>query len=206
MFSGIVTDVGELLAVEALAEGPRHLTIACSYPPDEIETGASISCSGVCLTVVARGGGAGRTWFSVDAATETLRVTTVGQWKVGRRINLERALRMGEEIGGHLVSGHVDGRAAVIARADIGGTARLTLRAPTELARFIASKGSVALDGVSLTVNEVAGDTFSVLTIPHTMQVTALGELTVGDEANFEADLIARYAARLLEHMRLPTT
>jgi riboflavin synthase len=206
MFSGIVTGVGELLDGEALADGPRRLTIACLYPPDEIRIGASISCSGVCLTVVDRGGDADRIWFSVDAAAETLRVTTVGQWKVGRRINLERALRMGEEIGGHLVSGHVDGLAAVIARGDIGGAARLTLRAPTELARFIASKGSVTLDGVSLTVNEVAGDTFSVLIIPHTLQVTTLGDLTIGDEANCEVDLFARYAARLLEHMRLPTS
>ena len=206
MFSGIVTDMGELLAAEVLAEGPRRLTIGCSYPAGEIGIGCSIACSGVCLTVVARGGGPDRTRFSVEAAAETLRVTTIGNWQIGRRINLERALRMGEEIGGHLVSGHVDGLAQVIARADVDGSAHLTLRAPAELARFIAGKGSVSLDGVSLTVNEVTGDIFSVLIIPHTLQMTTLGERAVGDEANLEVDLIARYAARLLENMRLPNT
>jgi riboflavin synthase len=206
MFSGIVTDVGELLAVETLAGAPRRLTIGCSYPAGEIGIGSSISCSGVCLTAVARGSDADRTWFSVEAAGETLRVSTIGSWQVGRRINLERALRMGEEISGHLVSGHVDGLAEVIARADAGVTARLTLRVPAELIRFIASKGSVSLDGVSLTVNEVTGDTFSVLIIPHTVQVTTLSELAIGSEANLEVDLMARYAARLLEHARLPNT
>jgi riboflavin synthase len=206
MFSGIVTDVGVLLAAEALAGGPRRLTIGCSYPAGEIGLGSSISCGGVCLTVVARGSEPDRTWFSVEAAGETLRVTTVGRWQVGRRINLERALRMGEEIGGHLVSGHIDGLAEVIARTDVGETACLKLRAPAQLARFIASKGSVSLDGVSLTVNEVTSDTFSVLIIPHTLQMTTLGELAIGDEANLEVDLIARYAVRLLEHVRLPNT
>jgi riboflavin synthase len=204
MFSGIVTDLGELLAAEALVDGTRRLTIACRYPADGIVTGSSIACSGVCLTVTKTGHRGDRTWFSVDAAAETLRVSTIAGWRVGRRINLERALRMGEEIGGHLVSGHVDGRAKVTARADIGATARFTLCAPAEFARFIASKGSVSLDGVSLTVNDVANDTFSVLIVRYTLQVTTLGELAIGDDANLEIDLIARYAARLLEHTQLP--
>jgi riboflavin synthase len=204
MFSGIVTDVGELLAIEGPADGPRRLTVGCNYPAEDIGIGCSIACSGVCLTVIERGRANERTWFSVEAAFETLRTTTISGWQVGRRINLERALRMGEEIGGHLVSGHVDGRATLIERIDIAGTARFALRAPGELARFIASKGSVSLDGVSLTVNDVARDTFSVLIIPHTLKVTTLGDLSTGDETNLEADIIARYAARLLEHMRVP--
>jgi riboflavin synthase len=204
MFSGIVTDVGELLAAEPLADGLKRLTIACRYPADEIVTGSSIACSGVCLTVIETGRHGDQSWFSVDAAAETLRVSTIARWQVGRRINLERALRLGEEMGGHLVTGHVDGLATLAARADIGATARFTLRAPAGLARFISSKGSVSLDGISLTVNDVATDTFSVLIIPHTLNVTTLGELAVGDEANLEVDLIARYAARLIEHMQVP--
>jgi riboflavin synthase len=204
MFSGIVTEVGELSAVEGPADGPRSLTIVCNYPAEDIGIGCSIACSGVCLTVIERGRANERSWFSVEAAGETLRATTVAGWQVGRRINLERALRIGEEIGGHLVSGHVDGRATLIERIDIAGTARLALRAPGELACFIASKGSVSLDGVSLTVNEVTDNTFSVLIIPHTLKVTTLGDLRTGDETNLEVDLIARYAARFLEHMRVP--
>jgi riboflavin synthase len=137
--------------------------------------------------------------FSVDAAAETLRLTTVGRWRHGTKINLERALRAGDELGGHIVAGHVDGLATLAKREDLTDMARLTLRSPSPLARFIASKGSVALDGVSLTVNEVAGDTFSVLIIPHTLKVTTLGALAAGDEINLEIDLMARYAARLLE-------
>jgi riboflavin synthase len=148
--------------------------------------------------VVARGRDGNRTWFAVDAAAETLRVSTVGRWRQGTRVNLERALKVGEELGGHIVAGHADGLAAVIEREDLTDMARLILRAPAELARFVAPKGSVALDGVSLTVNEVAGDTFSVLIIPHTLAVTTLGVLTAGDEVNVEVDLMARYAARLL--------
>jgi riboflavin synthase len=199
MFTGIVTDVGEVVAVEPRAEGLARLRIACRYDPDTIDIGASIACSGVCLTVVARGRDGNRAWFAVDAAAETLRVTTVGGWKSGRRINLERALKVGDELGGHIVAGHADGLAAVAAREDLTDMARLTFRVPAELARFIAAKGSVALDGVSLTVNEVAGDTFSVLIIPHTLAATTLGTYAVGDAANLEVDLMARYAARLLE-------
>ena len=199
MFTGIVTDVGEVVAIEPRAEGLARLRIACRYDPDTIDIGASIACSGVCLTVVARGKDGNRAWFAVDAAAETLRVTTVGGWKSGKRVNLERALKVGDELGGHIVAGHADGLAAVAAREDLTDMARLTFRVPAELARFVAAKGSVALDGVSLTVNEVAGDTFSVLIIPHTLAATTLGTYAVGDAVNLEVDLMARYAARLLE-------
>jgi riboflavin synthase len=199
MFTGIVTDIGEVIAVEPRAQGLSRLRIAGGYDPDTIDIGASIACSGVCLTVVARGRDGNRAWFAVDAAAETLRVTTVGGWRPGTRVNLERALKMGDELGGHIVAGHADGVAAVIAREEMTDMARFTLRAPAELARFIAPKGSVALDGVSLTVNEVAGDTFSVLIIPHTLKVTTLGVLEVGHAVNLEVDLMARYAARLME-------
>ena len=195
MFTGIVTDIGEVLSVEERAEGLRQLTIACSYDPASIAIGASISCGGVCMTAVAT---ATRT-FSVDAAAETLRLTTVGRWQQGTRVNLERSLKIGDELGGHMVSGHVDGLAELIARDDMTGMARLTLRVPQPLARFIAQKGSVALDGVSLTVNDVAGDTFSVLIIPHTLSVTTFGALKTGDPINLEVDVMARYAARLME-------
>ena len=199
MFTGIVTDVGEVNTVDPRAEGLARLEIGCRYDPATIDIGASIACSGVCLTVVARGRGGNRTWFAVDAAAETLRLTTVGAWRRGTRVNLERALRIGDELGGHLVAGHADGIAAVIAREDLTDMARLTLRAPAGLARFIAGKGSVALDGVSLTVNETAGDDFSVLIIPYTLKATTLGVLNVGDKVNLEVDLMARYAARLME-------
>jgi riboflavin synthase len=200
MFTGIVTDIGEVTAVRVRAEGLRRLQIACSYPPESIDQGASIACSGVCLTVVGTGKEGGRSWFAADAAAETLRMTTVGDWRPGSRINLERALRMGDELGGHIVQGHVDGIAALTAREDLTDMARLKLKAPAPLARFIAPKGSVALDGISLTVNEVDGDTFSVLIIPHTLSVTTLGALRTGDQLNLEVDLMARYAARLLEN------
>jgi riboflavin synthase len=199
MFTGIVTDIGEMVAVEPRAEGLARLRIASGYDPDTIDIGASIACSGVCLTVVARGRDGNRAWFAVDAAAETLRVTTVGGWRQGTRVNLERALKVGDELGGHIVAGHADGLAVVIAREEMSDMAGFTLRAPAGLARFIAPKGSVALDGVSLTVNEVAGDTFSVLIIPHTLNVTTLGALAVGHAVNLEVDLMARYAARLME-------
>jgi len=199
MFTGIVTDVGEVNTVDPRAEGLARLEIGCRYDPATIDIGASIACSGVCLTVVARGRGGNRTWFAVDAAAETLRLTTVGAWRRGTRVNLERALRIGDQLGGHLVAGHADGIAAVLTREDLTDMARLTLRAPAGLARFIAGKGSVALDGVSLTVNETAGDDFSVLIIPYTLKATTLGVLDVGDKVNLEVDLMARYAARLME-------
>ncbi len=177
MFTGIVSDLGEIIEVEEKAEGLRRLTIASGYDPDTIDIGASIACSGICLTVVERGRTGNRAFFAVDAAAETLRMTTAGTWQHGTRLNLERALRLGDELGGHMVSGHVDGIAELIARDDFIDMAQLTFRVPAGLARFIAPKGSVALDGVSLTVNEVEGDTFSVLIIPHTLKVTTLGAL-----------------------------
>jgi riboflavin synthase len=199
MFTGIVSDIGEVTAVRARAEGLHRLKIACSYPRASIAEGASIACSGCCLTVVGAGEEEGRTWFAADAAAETLRVTTVGNWRYGTRINLERALRMGDELGGHIVQGHVDGLATLAAREDLTDMARLTLQAPAPLARFIAVKGSVALDGISLTVNTVEANAFSVLVIPHTLAVTTLGASRAGDQLNLEVDLMARYAARLME-------
>jgi riboflavin synthase len=199
MFTGIITDIGEVTAVEPRAQGLARLTMTCGYDPDSITVGASIACSGACLTVVARGQEGNRAWFAVEAAAETLRLTTVGSWRRGTRINLERPLKIGDELGGHIVAGHADGLATVLRREDSTDTARFTLRLPQQLARFIAPKGSVALDGVSLTVNEVAGDTFSVLIIPHTLKVTTLGLLGAGDAVNLEVDLMARYAARLME-------
>jgi riboflavin synthase len=199
MFTGIISDLGEVLQVREKSEGLRRLTIKCGYDPDTIDVGASIACSGACLTVVSRGRTRLRRFFAVDAAAETLRLTTAGSWRQGTRLNLERSLRLGDELGGHLVSGHVDGVAELVARDDFVDSAGLTLRVPDTLTRFIAPKGSVALDGVSLTVNEVKGDTFSVLIIPHTLEVTTLGSLAVGARLNLEVDLMARYAARLLE-------
>jgi riboflavin synthase len=202
MFTGIVSDLGEVLEVEEKAEGLRRLNIACSYDPDTIDIGASIACSGICLTVVGRGRTGNRSSFAADAAAETLRLTTAQTWTSGTRLNLERSLHVGDELGGHIVSGHVDGIAELIERQDLPEMAKLTLRVPPELSRFIAQKGSVALDGVSLTVNEVSGDTFSVLLIPHTLKVTTFATLQPGARLNIEVDMMARYAARLLETAR----
>jgi riboflavin synthase len=199
MFTGIVTDVGEIVSVQPQAEVLRRLQIACSYPRASIALGASIACSGVCLTVVETGERGGRTWFAVDAAAETLAVTTAGRWRAGTRVNLERALKVGDELGGHIVAGHADGVSELAAREDLPEMARLTLRAPRALMRFVAPKGSVALDGISLTVNEVTDEGFSVLIIPHTLKVTTLGAAQSGDRLNIEIDLMARYAARLME-------
>ncbi len=201
MFTGIISDLGEVFDVEEKSEGLRRLNIACGYDPDTIAIGASIACSGICLTVVERGRAGNRTAFAVDAAAETLRLTTAGAWQRGTRLNLERSLRLGDELGGHLVSGHVDGIAALTARDDFLDSAELTLRVPAELARFIAPKGSVALDGISLTVNKVEADTFSVLIIPHTLKVTTLDTARPGARLNLEVDQMARYAARLLAAM-----
>src|SRR5258707_8201482 len=190
MFTGIVSDIGEVLNVEHRAEGLSRLTIGCSFDSETIAIGASIACSGPCLTVVDRGTKGNRHWFAVDAAAETLAVTTVGRWTPGTRINLERSLKIGDELGGHLVTGHVDGIAELIGREDLTDMARLAFRAPAALARFIAPKGSITLDGVSLTVNAAEGDTFSVLIIPHTLQVTTFGALKTGDGVNLEVDLM----------------
>lgn len=200
MFTGIITELGEVRSVKARTGNLRRITISCGYRSADIVLGASIACSGVCLTVVDVGDeGGGRAWFAVDAADETLRVTTAGRWHEGSKLNLERPLKFGDELGGHLVAGHVDGLATVVAREDMTEMARIVLRAPTDLARFIAPKGSVTLDGISLTVNAVEGDTFSVLVIPHTLQVTTFAALHKGDDVNLEVDTMARYAARLAE-------
>ena len=198
MFTGIISDVGEVLEVTEQAEGLRRLNVACSYDPATIDIGASIACSGPCLTVVERGRSGSRGFFAADVAAETLRVTTAGSWNAGTRLNLERSLRVGDELGGHIVSGHVDGIAELLTREDLPDMAKLVLQVPADLARFIAPKGSVSLDGISLTVNEVERDTFSVLIIPHTLKVTTLGALRPGARLNLEVDLMARYAARLL--------
>jgi riboflavin synthase len=199
MFTGIISDLGEVLAVHEKDQELHRVTIGCGYDPDTIDIGASIACSGICLTVVERGRAGNRAYFGVDAAAETLRVTTAGTWRPGTKLNLERSLRLGDELGGHMVSGHADGIAELTAREDLPDMARLTLRVPAALARFIAPKGSVALDGISLTVNTVEADTFSVLIIPHTLKVTTLGALKPGARLNLEVDQMARYAARLLE-------
>jgi riboflavin synthase len=199
MFTGITTEIGEVLDVQARGEGLRRLKIACRYPRASIVLGSSIACSGVCLTVVDTREEGGRTWFAADTAAETLNVTTAGRWQRGTRLNLERSLKVGDELGGHIVSGHVDGIAQVIAHEALPDMARLMLRAPKPLMRFVAPKGSVALDGVALTVNEVKDDTFYVLIIPHTLAVTTFGGVKTGDAMNLEIDTMARYAARLME-------
>jgi riboflavin synthase len=200
MFTGIVTDIGEIESVATVAKDQLHLLrIACRYDRATIANGASIACNGACLTVVASGVAGGKTWFEVYAAAETLLVTTARQWAAGTKLNLERALRIGDELGGHVVAGHVDGIATILTREDLPDTARFHLKTTRELARFIAPKGSVTLDGVSLTVNTVDDVTFSVLIIPHTLNVTTLSSWRAGSEVNIEVDLMARYAARLTE-------
>ena len=198
MFTGLVSDVGQIVSVTQKGE-LRRIRIACSYEPEGILLGASIACSGPCLTAVEIGVDEGRTYFEVDAAAETLARTTVGSWKPGRRVNLERSLKIGDELGGHIVTGHVDGIARIVERRDFDGMAHFDIEAPASIARFIAEKGSVCLDGTSLTVNSVAGSVFSILLIPHTLAVTTWGDRQTGDEMNIEVDLMARYAARLVE-------
>lgn len=199
MFTGIVTDIGTVAVVAPRKEG-IGLRIDTSYDPATIDIGASISCGGVCLTVTALPEqGSNARWFEVEAWEEALRLTTASDWKAGTRINLERALKIGDELGGHIVSGHVDGTALVVAREDEGDAVRFTLEAPRELAKFIAPKGSVALDGTSLTVNKVEGTHFDVLLIHHSLQVTTWADRQVGDRINIEIDTMARYAARLAE-------
>ena len=199
MFTGIITDIGEVLALEE--SGDLRARIACRYPAESIALGASIACDGICLTVVERGTAESRTWFAVDVSAETVAKTNLRRgrtaWAPGRRINLERALRVGDELGGHIVSGHVDGTAGVVAAEPEGDSLRLTFQAPEALARFIAPKGSVALNGASLTVNDVEGARFGVNLIPHTRSATTLGDLGVGDHVNLEIDTLARYVGRL---------
>ena len=193
MFTGIVTDIGEIRHLER--RGDLHARIGTSYDMAGVDLGASIACDGVCLTVVEKGAD----WFAVDISAETVSKTNIGGWTAGSRINLERALRVGDELGGHIVSGHVDGTAEVMATRPEGESLRVSFRAPAALARFIAPKGSVALNGTSLTVNEVEGRDFGVNFIPHTRQVTTWGNVTPGDIVNLEIDTLARYVARLAE-------
>jgi riboflavin synthase len=195
MFTGIITDVGEIRQIEK--RGDTHIVIATHYDVGAIAIGASIACSGVCLTVTDKGDSP-KPWFSVTASGETLSKTTIGSWKVGDLVNLERPLRVGDELGGHIVAGHVDGVVELVRLKNDGESIRMLFEAPNGLARFIAPKGSVALDGVSLTVNEVEGGRFGVNIIPHTAKVTSLGRLKQGAKVNFEADLLARYVARLV--------
>ncbi|MGF7005883.1 riboflavin synthase [Aminobacter sp. BE322] len=202
MFTGIVTDVGTVASTAPLDQGVR-LRIDTAYDPRTIDIGASIACSGVCLTVVRLPEEASNArWFEVEAWEEALRLTTASDWSAGRRINLERALKIGDELGGHIVSGHVDGMAEIVSREDEGEAVRFRLEAPRELAKFVAPKGSVALDGTSLTVNKVEGTRFDVLLIHHSLQVTTWGERKVGDRINIEVDTMARYAARLADAAR----
>jgi riboflavin synthase len=195
MFTGIITDVARLREVGAAASGDTRFVLETGYDTSRLALGASIACSGPCLTVVERGPG----WFAVEASSETLARTTLGEWRAGRRVNLEQALRLGDELGGHLVSGHVDGVARIAAVEPEGGSLRLTVVPPPNLARFIAPKGSVALDGVSLTVNEAVGERFGINIIDHTRGATTFGEVRPGDRVNLEIDLLARYVARLME-------
>lgn len=196
MFTGIVTDQGEILATQA--EGDLRARIATAYDVDRLDIGASVSCDGVCLTVVAKGHDP-RPWFEVQASAETLARTNLSTWAPAKRINLERALKVGDELGGHIVSGHVDGTATVVSIRPEGDSTRVRFRAPEGLAKFIAPKGSVALDGISLTVNEVDGPEFGVNLIPHTKEVTTWGALREGQPVNLEVDTMARYVARLRE-------
>jgi len=203
MFTGIISAVGVVESADG-GENLRHLRIAASYPAESIALGASIACNGICLTVTAHGAKNTGGWFEVDLGAETLGRTTARQWQHGTRLNLERALRLGDELSGHMVAGHADGIAEIIAVADFEGMRRIAFKAPHDLARFIAEKGSVALDGTSLTVNSVEGDRFSVLLIPYTLKVTAWGSVVVGTKVNLEVDLLARYAARLAEAAPTP--
>ncbi len=193
MFTGIVTDVGTIIDLKQ--EGDLRARIKTAYATDSIDMGASIASDGVCLTVV----DLGPDWYDVQISAETVSKTNIASWTVGKRVNLERALRVGDELGGHIVSGHVDGVAEVVLVQDEGDSTRVQLRAAAELSRFIAPKGSVALNGTSLTVNEVQGDVFGINFIPHTKDVTTWGDVSVGDAVNLEIDTLARYVARLAE-------
>lgn len=193
MFTGIVTDFGTVREISG--QGDVLFTIGTAYDTSSIEIGASIAHNGVCLTVLETG----PDWYKVQASQETLNPTTLSEWRPGRRVNLERALKLGDELGGHIVSGHVDGIAEIVAIRPENDSVRITFEAPPALAKFVASKGSVALDGVSLTVNEVLGRKFGVNIIPHTQSVTSFGAYKEGDRVNMEIDMLARYVARLME-------
>jgi riboflavin synthase len=202
VFTGLVSDIGVIERIEPRGQ-LRRVRIACSYPAETIAEGASIACGGPCLTAVAIGSENGRTAFEVDVGAETLALTTARYWMPGIRVNLERSLKLGDELGGHMVTGHIDGVAEIISAEYFDGMKRFVIRAPLILAKFIAQKGSVSLDGTSLTVNSVENDVFSVLLIPHTLKVTTWSDRGAGDEVNLEVDLMARYAARLADDRRL---
>ena len=193
MFTGIITDIGIIAALDQ--QGDLRVRITTGYDTVGIDMGASIASDGVCLTVV----DLGPDWYDVQISAETVNMTNLGKWAVGKRVNLERALKVGDELGGHIVSGHVDGVAEVVSIKDEGDSTRVQLRAPNDLARFIASKGSVALNGTSLTVNEVEGNVFGINFIPHTKDFTTWGDVALGDMVNLEIDTLARYVARLAE-------
>ena len=198
MFTGIVTDIGTITALEQ--RGDLRATIKCSYDLDGVDMGASIACAGICLTVVDKG----PDWFAVDVSAETLSCTAQGQFSQDRRINLERALKVGDELGGHIVTGHIDGVGEVIFVEETGDSHTVQVKAPTDLAPYIAAKGSITVDGVSLTVNEVNDDDGTVFTlniIPHTAEVTTLGVLSVGEHVNFEVDMLARYVQSAVAHI-----
>lgn len=197
MFTGIVTDLGKVLDVKK--PGDTLFKFSTSYKTEDVPIGASIACSGVCLTVIDRGNDDGISWFMVQASDETLSKTTLGEWKQGSVVNFERALKMGDEMGGHIVSGHVDGVGEVVSITPENESKRYVFKVPEYLKKYIASKGSVAIDGVSLTVNEVEGDNFGVNIIPHTQDVTTFGSYKVGDKINLEIDMLARYIARMME-------
>ncbi len=197
MFTGIITDVGTVKSVEK--GGDTRFVLATAYDAASMEIGASISCAGACLTVVDKGTNGDGSWFAVDASAETLSCTGLGGWAAGTRVNLERSLRVGDELGGHIVTGHVDGVAEIAGIEPEGDSLRFRFAAPDNLGRFIAPKGSVTLDGVSLTVNEVESSEFGVNIIPHTRSNTSFGEATVGQQVNLEVDVLARYVARLGE-------
>jgi riboflavin synthase len=198
VFTGIITDMGRVRAVES--NGDTRFTIDTAYGLSEIDIGASIACAGVCLTVVDKSPGVdSASSFSVTASAETLSKTTLGDWTEGTHVNLEKSLRVGDELGGHIVTGHVDGTVTIVSAVQEGDSVRFVFRIEDALRRFVAPKGSIALDGVSLTVNEVEGDTFGVNIIPHTRAVTTFGEAARGDRANLEIDVLARYVARLAE-------
>jgi len=193
MFTGIVTDVGKVRSLRR--SGDTRIELSTSFDMASVDIGASICCSGACLTVIEKG----TDWFAVSASAETLEKTTIGGWEEGTSVNLERALKLGDELGGHIVSGHVDGVGTLSARSPDGASVRMEIEAPPSLARFIAAKGSVTVDGVSLTVNTVNDNRFSVNIIPHTAEETTLGDLQPGNSVNLEIDMLARYVARLLE-------
>ncbi|MFN4017470.1 MAG: riboflavin synthase [Reyranella sp.] len=199
MFTGIVTDIGEVVSVDPGGrEGDRRFVIATNHDLTPIAIGASIACSGCCLTVIEKQPGR----FAVEVSAESLDKTHLGDWTVGSRLNLELSLKLGDEVGGHLVYGHVDGVGSIVSMTPEGGSVRFVFEAPAEVARFVAAKGSIAIDGISLTVNEVDANRFGVNVISHTQAVTTLGQARVGQRVNLEVDMLARYVARLLEHQK----